>query len=171
MIRQWKTKFAAALTIMALMMNAGVAQAPNVTLRTLDGGAFTTAENKGKVIVLSFGATWVPMTAKELPALQKLANAHPKASFYWVSTNTAKAGAQNYAADADLQAFAAKNGLRIPVLRDAEKAAYKAFGLTSLPCIVVIDKDGNVKLKQEGFDPDQAEPFGDVGQVISSLTK
>ena len=171
MIRQWKSKFAAALTIVALMMNAGVAQAPNVTLRTLDGGAFTTAENKGKVIVLSFGATWVPMTAKELPALQKLANAHPKASFYWVSTNTAKAGAQNYAADADLQAFAAKNGLRMTVLRDAEKAAYKAFGLTSLPCIVVIDKDGNVKLKQEGFDPDQAEPFGDVGQVISSLTK
>jgi peroxiredoxin len=160
MIRQWKSKFATALTI-----------AVAVTLKNLDGSAFTTAENKGKVIVLSFGATWVPMTTKELPALQKLANAHPKAAFYWVSTNTTKAGAQNYSADADLQAFAAKNGLKMPVLRDAEKAAYKAYGLTSLPCIVVIDKDGTVKLKQEGFDPDQAEPFGDVGQVINSLTK
>ncbi len=171
MIRQWKSKFAAALTMAVLIVNAGIAQSPNVTLRNLDGSAFAVAENKGKVIVLSFGATWVPMTSKELPALQKLANTHPKASFYWVSTNTAKAGATNYSADGDLQAFAAKNGLRIPVLRDAEKVAYKAYGLTSLPCIIVIDKDGNVKLKQEGFDPDQAEPFGEVGQMISSLTK
>ena len=82
-----------------------------------------------------------------------------------------------WAADVSEKGFKFKEGLAIvpempfSEMSDAEKAAYKAFGLTSLPCIVVIDKDGNVKLKQEGFDPDQADPFGDVGQMISSLTK
>jgi peroxiredoxin len=166
-----KSKLAPMLTIIALLANAVVAQAPNVTLRGVDGSSFSVAENKGKVIVLSFGATWVPMTSKELPALQKLVNAHPKASFYWVSTNAAKAGEKNFAADADLQAFATKYGLKIPVLRDADKAAYRAFGLTSLPSLIVIDQAGNIKLKHEGFDPDQAEPFGDVSQVINQLTK
>lgn len=166
-----KSKLAPMLTILALLANSVAAQAPNVNLRGVDGSSFSVAENKGKVIVLSFGATWVPMTSKELPALQKLVNAHPKASFYWVSTNAAKAGEKNFAADADLQAFAAKYGLKIPVLRDADKAAYRAFGLTSLPSLIVIDQAGNIKLKHEGFDPDQAEPFGDVSQAINQLTK
>ena len=166
-----KSKLAATLTLFALLTNSIGAQAPNVTLRGVDGSSFSTADNKGKVIVLSFGATWVPMTSKELPALQKLVSAHPKASFYWVSTNSVKAGDKNFAADADLQAFATKNGLRIPVLRDADKAAYRAFGLTSLPSLIVLDPAGNVKHKHEGFDPDQADPFSDVSQVINQLTK
>lgn len=166
-----KSKLATILTLFALVTNAVIAQAPNVTLRGVDGRSFSVAENRGRVIVLSFGATWVPMAAKELPALQKLVNAHPKASFYWVSTNSAKAGEKNFASDADLQAFAAKTGLRTPILRDPDKAAYRAFGLTSLPSLIVIDQAGNVKVKHEGFDPDQADPFGDVSQVISQLTK
>ncbi|MFN7927582.1 MAG: TlpA disulfide reductase family protein [Blastocatellia bacterium] len=166
-----KSKLVTAFTLFALLTSAFAAQAPNVSLSGADGSSFSLASNKGKVVVLSFGATWVPMTAKELPALQKLVSAHPKASFYWVSTNAAKAGEKNFASDADLQAFAAKNGLRIPVLRDADKAAYKAFGLTSLPSLIVIDPAGNIKLKHEGFDPDQADPFGDVSQAITQLTK
>lgn len=166
-----KSRIITTLTLFALLSNAAVPQAPNISLRGVDGSSFSVAENKGKVIVLSFGATWVPMTSKELPALQKLVSAHPKASFYWVSTNSTKAGEKNFAADADLQAFAAKYGLKIPVLRDADKAAYRAFGLTSLPSLIVIDQAGNVKLKHEGFDPDQADPFGDVGQAIHQLTK
>jgi len=164
-----KSKLVATLTLFALLANAVVAQAPNVTLRGVDGSSFSVADNKGKVIVLSFGATWVP--TKELPALQKLAGSHPKASFYWVSTNSAKAGEKNFAADADLQAFAAKYGLKVPVLRDADKAAYRAFGLTSLPSLIVIDQAGNVKMKHEGFDPDQSDPFGDISQAINQLTK
>lgn len=166
-----KSKFVTTLTLFALFLNAAIAQAPNVILRNLDGSAFNLADSKGKVVVLSFGATWVPMTSKELPALQKLVSAHPNASFYWVSTNSAKTGEKNFVADADLQAFATKYGLKIPVLRDADKAAYRAFGLTSLPSMIVIDQAGNVKLKHEGFDPDQAEPFGDVSQAINQLTK
>ena len=60
-------------------------------------GQFSLHSNKGKVIVLSFGATWVPMTFKGTAGLQKLVNAHPKASFYWVSTNAAEAGEKNFA--------------------------------------------------------------------------
>ena len=166
-----KSKFAATLTLLALFINTAIAQAPNVTLRGVDGSSFSLSDSKGKVVVLSFGATWVPMTTKELPALQKLVSSHPNVSFYWVSTNTAKAGEKNFAADAELQAFATKNGLKIPVLRDADKAAYRALGLTSLPSLIVIDQAGNVKFKHEGFDPDQADPFGDVSQAIHQLTK
>jgi peroxiredoxin len=166
-----KSKLATLLTLIALVTNVAIAQAPNITLRGVGGRNFSVADSKGKVVVLSFGATWVPMTSKELPALQKLASTHPQAVFYWVSTNADKAGAQNFASDADLQAFAAKNGLKIPILRDADKAGYRAFGLTSLPSLIVIDQAGNVKIKHEGFDPDQADPFSDVSLAIGQLIK
>lgn len=97
-----KSKMIAALMLFVLITNVVVAQAPNVSLTGIDGSSFSLANNKGKVIVLSFGATWVPMTAKELPALQKLVNTHPKVSFYWVSTNAAKTGEKNFASNADL---------------------------------------------------------------------
>jgi peroxiredoxin len=168
-----KNKLIAVSTIAFLLVATVAAQAPQVSLRTLNGGAFNPAAQKGKVIVLSFGATYVPLAAKELPALQKLADRYAGrgADFYWVSINGAKAGARNAATDAELQAFAQKGGLRIGVLRDAEQSAYRAFGGEGLPTLVVIGRDGQVALKRAGFDPDQPEPYSDVIRTLDQLLK
>jgi peroxiredoxin len=161
------------LALAAFATGAAVAQAPQVTLRTADGQAFALAENRGKVTVLSFGATWVPLTAKELPALQKLADRYAGrgVNFYWVSINSAKPGAKNYASDADLQAFAQRHSLRLPVLRDADQAAYRTFGVDALPTIVIIGRDGQVHRKHVGFDPNQADALAEVGRALDQLLK
>jgi cytochrome c biogenesis protein CcmG, thiol:disulfide interchange protein DsbE len=166
-----KNRFTAVFTLVALLAVAVAAQAPQVTLRALDGGTFNPTAQQGKVVVLSFGATYVPMAAKELPALQKLADRYAgrNVQFYWVSINGAKPGAPRAATDAELQAFAQKNGLRVGVLRDAEQSAYRALGGDGLPTIVVIGRDGQVKLKRAGFDPDQPEPYGDVIRALDQL--
>lgn len=159
--------------VIALIVGASTvpAQGPALVLKATDGTQVTAAGLKGKVVVLCFGATWVPMSARQLPAIQKLAASFPDAKIYWVSVNPSRQGATNSMSDSDLAAYAMKNGLKIQVLRDAERSAYKALGLNSLPTTVVLDKDGAVKLKYEGFDPDQADPFSEVAQMISSLLK
>ncbi|HYE72470.1 MAG TPA: redoxin domain-containing protein, partial [Blastocatellia bacterium] len=103
-----KKGFTTAFALIALLAIAISAQAPQVTLRTLDGGSFNPASQRGKVIVLSFGATYVPMASKELPALQKLADRYSArgAEFYWVSVNSAKPGARYTATDAEIKDFA-----------------------------------------------------------------
>lgn len=167
-----KNRLAVILALFALLVVTAVAQAPQVTLRTLDGGTFNPV-GQGKVVVLSFGATYVPLASKELPALQKLADRYAGrgVDFYWVSINSAKPGARNAATDAELRAFAQKAGLKIGVLRDADQAAYRAFGGDGLPTIVVIGRDGHAAFKRAGFDPDQPEPYGDVIRALDQLLK
>ena len=90
---------------------------------------------------------------------------------YWVSVNSAKAGGKNFMTDADLAAFADKRGFRVPVLRDPEQAAYRAFAVDALPTIVILGKDGRVVRKHVGFDPDQGEAYGAVMKELDQLLK
>jgi peroxiredoxin len=141
-----------------------LAQAPQIILRTTDGRDFNLVRDRGKIIVLSFGATWVPLTERELLAFQNLADrfAGRGVNFYWVSTNSAKQNERNYASDADLEAFATKLELRLPVLRDPDQAAFRAFGLKALPSIVIIDREGQVCRKVVGLDPEEIEYYDPV---------
>ena len=161
----------AALTCV-LWMTIGLAQA-QVSLRNLNGGAVSLADLQGKVVVLSFGGTWVPLASKELPALQKVADrfAGRGVQVYWVSINPNKPGARNYASDADLQAFAQKNGSRVSVLRDAEQAAYREFQLDAVPTVVILDKQGKVARKHVGFNADQGEAYGELIRDLDQLLK
>ena len=159
--------------LVGLLALTATAQAPQVTLKTIDDRAVSLSEWQGKVVVLSFGATWVPLAAKELPALQKLADRYATrgVQVYWVSVNSATPGAKGYSSSADLGAFAEKNGFRNRVLRDPEKAANRAFGVDALPTVVILNKDGQVARKVVGFDPDQGEAYAPVMKELEQLLK
>lgn len=159
------------VSIMFMLCAANVGAQPALSLRAIDGRTVNLADERGSVVVLAFGATWTPLASRELPALQELADkyAGSGATFYWVSINSAKQGARNYASDADLQAFAVRHGLKVGVLRDPDQAAYRALGLTGLPGMVVIDKSGQIAHRHIGFDPRRAESFGDVDGVLNRL--
>ncbi|HZS03431.1 MAG TPA: TlpA disulfide reductase family protein [Blastocatellia bacterium] len=173
MFRKITIKQVLTIATLLILSIAVIAQAPSVSLRTVDGGSFNLADSRGKVVVLSFGATWVPLSGKELPALQKLADRYAgrNVDFYWVSTNSLKTGTRTYAADADLKAFAAKNGLKMTVLRDPDQAAYRALGVDALPTLVIIDGAGKVQHKHTGFDTDQPDGYAEDSQILDKLVK
>ena len=159
-----------ALATLFLTSSEAVAQG---TLRSTDGRTVNLADAKGKIVVLSFGGTWLPMASKELPALQKLADRYATrgVQVYWVSLNSDKQGARNYAADADLQAFAQKNNVRLTILRDPDQQAYKGFGLDAVPTIVILNRDGKLIHKHVGFGTDQGEGYGEVIRELDQLLK
>lgn len=173
MVLRLRAKFAMAILAALLASGVVLAQGQSATFRTMDGQEVRLADLKGKVVVISFGGTWVPLASKELPALQKIADRYSSrgVQVYWVSINSAKPGARNYAADADLQAFAQKHNLKLPVLRDPDQVAYKSFGLDAVPTVVIIDRQGNVAHKQVGFGTDQGEAYGELVRVIEQLLK
>lgn len=161
------------ILLTALCVGTISAQGTQLMFRTATGQNLNLADEKGKIVVLSFSATWAPLASKELPALQKVADQYAGrgVSVYWVSINTAKQGARNYASDADLTAFASRYGLKVPVLRDSEQSAYRTLGVTALPTVVVLDGTGRVVLSHIGFDPDQAEPFGEVTKTVDKMLR
>src|SRR5215510_13903279 len=63
-----------ALSLTVPSLTSGAAQSQSVTFRSVEGREVKLSDLKGKVVVMSFGGTWVPMAARELPAFQKLAD-------------------------------------------------------------------------------------------------
>jgi len=126
------------------------------SLRSIDGQTVTSDSLKGEVVVLAFGASWLPLSKTQLQGVRKLADQYSDRGLvvFWVSTESEDAKSKNYASDQQLQAFAQKYGLKVTVLRDPDGVVSKKFGVDQLPSIVILDKQGNsVGSPVGGLDP------------------
>jgi peroxiredoxin len=139
------------------------------SLRSLDGQTITSDSLRGEVVVLAFGASWLPLSKTQLQGVRKLADQYSDRGVvvYWVSTESEDAKSKNFASDDQLRAFAQKYGLKVTVLRDPDGATSKKFGIDQLPSIVIVDKEGNASEPIGGLDPN-----GNLaGQLASRLDK
>ncbi|HEY3040574.1 MAG TPA: TlpA disulfide reductase family protein [Pyrinomonadaceae bacterium] len=125
------------------------------TLRSTDGQTITSQSLRGEVVVLAFGASWLPLSKTQLQGIRKLADEYSDRGVvvYWVSTESEDPKSKNFASDEQLRAFAQKYGLKVTVLRDPDGAVSKKFGIDQLPSIVIIDKQGNASEPIGGLDP------------------
>lgn len=173
MLLRQKTILAFAVITLVVISNAAHAQTESITLQSVDGREVKLADMKGKVVVMSFGGTQVPLSAKELPALQKLADRFSPRGvmIYWVSVNSDKPGARSYASNADLKSFAEKHHLQVKVLRDPDQAAYKALAMDGVPTLMIFDQNGKVVLKQLGFGTDHGEAYSEIIRFLERLIK
>ena len=143
--------FAIAMTVSM----PGLAQnpAPEFSLRAIDGETVTSASLRGEVVVLAFGASWLPLTRNQMEAVKKLADQYAGrgVAVYWISTESESPKSKNYASDEQLRALAQK--YKATVLRDPDAAVSKKLGVDQLPSVVIIDKQGNVADRSGGMDP------------------
>ena len=125
------------------------------SLRSIDGQTITSASLRGEVVVLAFGASWLPLSKAQLQGIRKLADEYSDRGLvvYWVSTESEDSKSKNFASDNQLRAFAQKYGLKVTVLRDPDGAVSKKFGIDQLPSIVILDKQGNPSEPIGGLDP------------------
>lgn len=163
-----------------LLMLAGVmsygsaaAQTQQYRLRTADGGEITSEMLRGDVVVLAFGASWLPLSKEQVRGVQELADefGDRNVRVYWVSTDSDKTGSKNYASDEQLRAFARKNGLKLAVLRDPDGVFFKRLSVpgNQLPAIVLFDRNGQVSVPSVGgLDPER-RLIEDLGPRLNKL--
>jgi peroxiredoxin len=139
---------------LVLAQNRG-ATPVDFSLHTVDGQTITSDSLRGEVVVLAFGASWLPLSKAQLQGVRKLADEYSDRGVvvYWVSTESEDPKSKNFASDEQLKAFAQKYGLKVTVLRDPDGAVSKKFGIDQLPSIVIIDKQGNPSEPIGGLDP------------------
>src|SRR5882672_921728 len=127
----------------------------NFSLRTTDGQTITSDSLRGEVVVLAFGASWLPLSKAQLQGVRKLADEYSDRGVvvYWVSTESEDPKSKNFASDDQLRAFAQKYGLKVTVLRDPDGTTSKKFGVDQLPSFVIIDKHGVASEAIGGLDP------------------
>lgn len=136
------------------------------SLRSIDGQTITSESLRGEVVVLAFGASWLPLSRAQLQGIRKLADEYSDRGVvvYFVSTDSENEKSKNFASDEQLRAFAQKYGLKVTVLRDPDGQISKKFGIDQLPSIVILDKQGNVH-----GDPIRGlDPSGNLANQLAS---
>jgi len=131
-------------------------QAVEFSLRSIDGQTVSSGSLRGEVVVLAFGASWLPLSRTQLQGIRKLADKYSERGVvvYWVSTDSESPKSKNYATDEQLRAFSKKYGLSVTVLRDPEGKVSRQFNVDQLPAIVILDKQGKSGAPIGGLDPE-----------------
>src|ERR1700675_1990248 len=117
----------------ASFANPARLQSPEFSLRALDGPPVTSESLRGEVVVLAFGASWLPLTRNQMETLKKLADQYAGrgVAVYWVSTESDSPKSKNYASDEQLRELARK--YKATVLRDPDGVVSKKLGVDQLP--------------------------------------
>lgn len=154
--------FSVSLAVVAIAQGRGPVQ---FSLRSIDGQTVTSESLRGEVVVLAFGASWLPLSKAQLQGIRKLADQYSDRGVvvYWVSAESEDPKSKNFASDEQLRAFAQKYGLKVTVLRDPEGQVSKKMGIDQLPSLIILDKQGNIV----------GEPVGGLdaaGNVVGQLS-
>ncbi len=123
-------------------------QAPDFTLRTVQGDLFKLSENRGKVIMLNFWGTWCGPCRREIPDFNKLYAKHKKDGLEIVGITITSGSAEN------ILDFMNDWNMQYTVLTDIEdnetQVVTSIFGraigqpITGLPTTLIIDRDGYI---------------------------
>ena len=141
------------------------------SLRSVDGQTVTSQSLRGEVVVMAFGASWLPLSKTQLQGVRKLADEYSNRGVvvYWISTESEDAKSKNYASDEQLRAFSQKYGLKVTVLRDPDGGISKKMGVDQLPSIVILDKQGSVVGSPiSGLDP-SGNLAGQLGSILDKI--
>jgi thiol-disulfide isomerase/thioredoxin len=150
--------------------------APAFLLTDVAGDPVSTAEWKGKVVILNFWATWCPPCRAEIPMLIDLQNRYKdRLQIVGVSVDDAEPG--------EVAQFAKEAGMNYPVVMANRGLVQEYGGVPALPTAFVINPDTKVVQKHVGLFPEsmyeqeirallnlpvdvRVETFEDQGQIF-----
>ncbi len=134
---------------LALLPAAKVTPAPDWTVPNARTGQPVSlrAEARLHPVVFSFWATWCGPCKQELPHLQRVSERYKdRVAFYGVDSDDPPA---------TINAFATRHGLTFPLLADVRHQAATRYGVNSIPLLVVVDTQGNIRAVANGYDPSE----------------
>lgn len=148
---------------------ATTSQNPDFSFRGVDGPTVTADSLRGEVVVLGFGASWLPLTRNHMEALKKLADQYAGrgVAVYWVSTESDSAKSKNFADDNQLRELGRK--YKLTVLRDPDGASSKRLGVEQLPTTIILNKQGQAVANISGLEPDVSKQLAEQLDKIIKL--
>ncbi len=109
--------------------------------------------SRGKVVVVSFWASWCPYCLKELPVLEKVQQVIGKSRIEVIAVNI----------DRDRGAFLSMRrqlkNFQFTMARDEYHASADAYGADALPYLLMINKAGRVAHVYKGYSEELLDGF------------
>jgi thiol-disulfide isomerase/thioredoxin len=123
--------------------------APDFALKTADGQDFKLSDQKGKVVVLDFWATWCPPCRLSLPHVQSVSQDKALAA-----KNLVVCAVNVRESADDVNKFLQDNHYTFRVALDSSGSTGSSYKVTGIPTTVIIGADGVVKNVFVGFGDD-----------------
>ena len=142
-----QNKFLKLFNILALLILFSVSaaaqvkegeNAPNFTLKNLDGKEISLNQFRGKHVLINFWATWCGPCKIEMPSLEALYERFKDRNFVLLAISNDMFGANI------VKPFVKAHKINFPVLLDQRLKVSNAFGVVSLPTTFLIDPQGKI---------------------------
>lgn len=123
-------------------------KAADFTGKSLSGKNIKLSEQRGRVVILNFWATWCAPCKKELPYFNQLYAKYKNVGLEILGVNIDKNSDEAKEMSRDLS-------ISFPLLLDPEGRILDLYKIRSMPTTYVIGKDGLVHYVHWGFGPDE----------------
>ena len=115
--------------------------APDFTVQDADGNNVSLSDFTGKPVVINFWASWCPPCRAEMPDFEEMYKKYSDQGLVFMMVNMTDGGRET--TDIAKQ-FLEENGYTFTAYFDVEQSAAYAYGISSIPDSIFIDKEGNV---------------------------
>jgi thiol-disulfide isomerase/thioredoxin len=120
---------------------------PEFSMKDLRGREISSADLRGKVVLIDFWATWCQPCKKEMPGYQKLLDLYGPRGFAVIGFKF-----DTMADTEDPVRFARKIGVRYPLAVAPDDLKQKFGGIEGLPTTLLYDRQGILRKKIIGFE-------------------
>ena len=117
---------------------------PDVSMKTLDGRTLSTADWRGKVVVVNFWATWCPPCRAEIPDLVALQKKY-------ADTLLVIGVSGDEDAPAVVQQFADQYHINYPIVMLTKDIEHAFPGIYALPTSFIVNREGRVAQRHVGM--------------------
>lgn len=141
-------------------------RAPDFTLRDMDGAEHKLSSYQGKVVLLSFWATWCGPCMVEMPHLQKMYDAYKDKGFVLLSIS-----ADDARSSSRVKPLIKSKGFTFPVLLDTQSTVVTQYNPSkTLPFLELLDPNLMVIWRHQGYTPgDEVETEAKVKEAVEAL--
>ena len=120
---------------------------PDFSVKDLQGREVSSADLRGKVVLIDFWATWCKPCKQEMPGYQKLVDLYGSRGFAVVGLKF-----NDMPDTEDPILFAKKLGVRYPLAVAPDDLRQKFGGIEGLPTTMLYDRQGTLRYKVIGFE-------------------
>ena len=142
------------------------AAAPAFTLQPVSGGAVPVSPTPGKILVIDFFSTSCAPCIAELPELVAVQADLKNNRDIELVISASELGNDT---PERFRAFIERRHINIPLAFDHDGKVHDSFGLRGVPALVVLDREGRVRLTRAGYNGAEKSFRHDLVHFLQSL--